>query len=192
MLSDYIAEWLFNMEERAKIQQVEYVAEFAKERVDVDTVLRYIPVVHQPVFEPEDCRLIAIFYEGLAKGKIAYHLVFNDERFPIGRVDRKYRKLRMEKYGRTTDVETVIIDTDNLYAIFKSTYSAIEPYEMSLHFSAMEFYGYSRGVYVSTWNHMMRTTPSKWIQLRGGYVKVRPEVIIEGNRRDAERFKEVE
>ena len=188
MIADFLAEWLFNMEEQAKLKQIEYIAQFAKAIVKRDVAEMYMPKVYQPVIEPEDCYLVAVFYEGLEGGKIAYHLVFRDERVPVKQIDERYRKLRLDKYGRTTDVESIIIDLMNLTVIFRSTYASSEPYELSLHFSAVEPYSFSKGIYVSTWNHMMRVKPSAWVNLRGGYTEIIPEVVEQGRRRKAEKF----
>jgi len=70
-----------------------------------------VPAVFQPIFEPEEGRLCAIF---TAPGE--NHLVFKDEVAPARLWDEWYRELRILNLGRAADIESIeIIDNEVVY-----------------------------------------------------------------------------
>jgi hypothetical protein len=136
----------------------------------------FVPEVYQPVIEPEVSTLRFIFVEPGAA-----HLVFADEVAPDGELDRRYRDIRREQFGRVTDVESVEFASGRV--VFRDDYSGINLYETSLHYAASPMD--SGMLFTNTWNHLLSACPQLSIQLRGGYRPVVAEVRG-GSRQDAE------
>ena len=95
---------------------------------------------------------------------VKYTLTFTDEDHPIPWIDSWYDDVRMDVYGRITDIETFYVDDDQIEFIGvwsdEQTFYKLIP----LHYtSEMSF---QNTVYVSnTWSHMMSTedtNPSMW------------------------------
>ncbi|KKM91166.1 hypothetical protein LCGC14_1231340 [marine sediment metagenome] len=152
--------------------QVDY---FAK-REKVGTISP--PQVYQPKNEPEAGNLVAIFVEPGAA-----HLVFGDEIAPNEELDRKYREVRLQVFGRTHDVESVEFIEGEVKFVNNAAFLNI--YESNLHWSTRE--PYKRAVFTETWNHML-SAGGKWINvIRGGYRLVKAP-ILEGDRAAAEKW----
>lgn len=139
-----------------------------------------LPVVefYQPVIEPAEGRLVLAFVEPGAA-----HFVFLDEVAPDRLLDEKYRDIRRDLYGRVHDVESIELIGGKVK--FLDNNSSHNPYELSLHWSKEEVF--TGKVYSNTWNHMMSSSPSPLIELRGGYKNIELELRA-GNRDDAERW----
>jgi hypothetical protein len=170
MLPAYIIENIIREELSFRSSQSRY---FRDRRKEGDIV---VPTVYQPVIEPEASALRFIFVE-----PGAIHLVFNDEIAPDGELDRRYREIRRQTYGRVTDVES--IEVAGGQADFRDDASGINVYETSLHYQLVG--SYQGAVYTNTWNHLMSVSPQPYIQLRGGYRPMAAEVR-NGGREDAE------
>jgi len=137
-----------------------------------------IPVVYQPLWEPEEAALLAIF---IAPGET--HLVFRDEIAPTKAWDEWYRSYRIENLGRAADIESLEI-TDNDVA-FHWCYNFANLYETGLHYSGRQ--PWTGSIYSSTWNHMLTNRAEIPILLRGGYKRMEPEVYY-GDRDAAEEY----
>ena len=137
-----------------------------------------IPVVYQPVFEPEESLLYAIF---IAPGET--HLVFKDEIAPTKAWDEWYRAYRIESLGRASDIESLEISEDRVTYLW--CYSFANLYESGLHYSGRQ--NWTGKIYSSTWNHMLTNRPELPILLRGGYREMAPEVYY-GDRDAAEEY----
>jgi len=137
-----------------------------------------VPVVYQPVFEPEESLLCAIF---ISPGE--NHLVFRDEIAPTKAWDEWYRAYRIENLGRASDIESIEI-TDNEVG-YHWCYSFANLYETGLHYSGRQ--PWTGKIYSNTWNHMLTNKPAFPILLRGGYREMDPE-IYHGDRNDAEEY----
>ena len=124
-------------------------------------------------------RVVAVF---LDKGMV--HIVWDDEYVPFPAIDDAYRRIRCLKYGRTADVETVIIRGG--MASFPYTFAEPQPYEASLHFDSS--LGYRGAIFSWTWNHMLSTRPSPWVMIRGGYRVEKNYEIKKGTRDDADDY----
>ena len=136
------------------------------------------PLVYQPVIEPIEGALVAVFLElGAA------HLVFRDEVAPVAEIDEQYRRARADVFGRTIDIESV--EFEGAEALFHGAGAGINLYETSWHFDARE--AFAGRLYSSTWNHMLSAGPRRLIELRGGYRPMLP-VVRYGSRKDAERW----
>ncbi len=139
------------------------------------------PVVYQPLFEPEESLLCAIF---IAPGE--NHLVFLDEIAPTKAWDEWYRAYRIENLGRASDIESLeISDTDIFY---HWCYSFANLYETGMHYSGSQ--PWTGKIYSSTWNHMLTNKPAIPILLRGGYKRMEPEIYY-GDRDAAEEYAKV-
>lgn len=138
-----------------------------------------IPAVFQPVIEPAESLLRAIF---IAPGE--NHLVFLDEIAPMKKWDEWYRGYRIRNLGRSADIESLEI-TDNNQVIYHWCHSLANLYESGMHYSGRQ--SWTGTIYSSTWNHMMSNKPAFPIQLRGGYRKMEPE-IYNGDRDAAEEY----
>ncbi|MBA7571385.1 hypothetical protein ES708_13147 [subsurface metagenome] len=136
------------------------------------------PVVYQPVFEPEEALLCAIF---VAPGET--HLVFKDEVAPTRGWDEWYRAYRIQNLGRASDIESLEI-TDNEVA-YHWCYSFLNLYETGMHYSGSQ--PWTGKIYSSTWNHMLTNKAQLPILLRGGYRKMEPEIYY-GDRDAAEEY----
>jgi len=136
------------------------------------------PSVFQPVFEPEEGQLCAIF---IAPGE--NHLVFRDEIAPTKRWDEWYRELRILNLGRASDIESIEIRDNEV--VYHWCYSFLNLYESGLHYSGRQ--DWTGNIYSSTWNHMLTNKPEIPILLRGGYKKMEPEIYY-GDRDAAEEY----
>jgi len=137
-----------------------------------------IPAVFQPVFEPEESLLCAIF---IAPGE--NHLVFRDEVAPTKTWDEWYRAYRIESLGRASDIESLEIIGNEV--AYHWCYSFANLYETGMHYSGRQ--PWNGNIYSSTWNHMLTNKPELPILLRGGYRRMEPAIYY-GNRDDAEEY----
>ena len=136
------------------------------------------PVVYQPVFEPEESLLCAIF---IAPGES--HLIFRDEVAPTKLWDEWYRAFRIANLGRASDIESLeIMDSGVAY---HWCYSFLNLYETGMHYSGRQ--GWTGSIYSSTWNHMLTNKAQLPILLRGGYRKMEPAIYY-GDRDAAEEY----
>lgn len=136
------------------------------------------PVVYQPLFEPAESLLCAIF---IAPGE--NHLVFRDEIAPTRAWDEWYREFRILNLGRASDIESIEIRDNEV--IYHWCYSYLNLYESGLHYSGRQ--DWTGNIYSSTWNHMLTNKPEIPILLRGGYKKMEPEIYY-GDRDAAEEY----
>lgn len=132
----------------------------------------------QPVIEPEEGRLCAIF---IAPGE--NHFVFRDEVAPMQLWDEWYRAWRLYTLGRSADIESIEILDDEIryYACF----SWANLYETGFHYSGKQ--PWTGEIYSSTWNHMLTNKPAAPILWRDGYRRVETEIYY-GDRDAAEEF----
>lgn len=138
------------------------------------------PVVFQPVFEPDEGRLLAIFREAGA-----IHLVFLDEIAPNEALNEKYRAERLKIFGRTYDIESVEIGGNGQAFFNGAGVWPLNPYEVPAHATRWETY---RGtIYSTTWNHCMSCSEDPLINLRGGY-REREAPVYTGGREAAEDY----
>ena len=121
--------------------------------------------------------LIAIYQEPQPNRTILLHLVWTDEYHPNPRYDEEYRKLRQEKYGRTTDVETIGLEEQ--YTWFPLTFAGPQPYYSAIHLPAI--LPNTNTIYPRTWNHLLNTRPSASASYEEAY-----PITYEGTRQDAE------
>lgn len=136
------------------------------------------PAVFQPVIEPEESLLCAIF---VAPGE--NHLVFRDEIAPTKKWDEWYRGYRIQNLGRAADIESIeIMETE---VIYYWCYSFANLYESGIHYSGRQ--AWTGTIYSSTWNHMLTNRPEFPILIRGGYREMDPEVYY-GDRDAAEEY----
>jgi len=136
------------------------------------------PAVFQPIFEPGEGSLCAIF---VAPGE--NHLVFRDEVAPTKLWDEWYRGWRIFSLGRSSDIESIeIIDNEIFY---HWCYSFANLYETGVHYSGRQ--PWTGSIYSSTWNHMLTNKPETPILLRGGYKVMEPEIHY-GDRDAAEEY----
>jgi len=136
------------------------------------------PVVYQPVFEPEESLLCAVF---IAPGET--HLIFRDEVAPTKLWDEWYREFRIANLGRASDIESLeIMDSGVSY---HWCYSFLNLYETGMHYSGSQ--PWTGSIYSSTWNHMLTNKAQLPILLRGGYRKMEPEIYY-GDRDAAEEY----
>jgi len=135
-------------------------------------------VVYQPLFEPEESLLSAIF---IAPGEI--HLVFWDEIAPTKAWDEWYRAYRIENLGRASDIESLEISDHEV--AYHWCYSFANLYETGMHYSGRQ--PWTGKIYSSTWNHMLTNKAEIPILLRGGYKRMEPEVYY-GGRDAAEEY----
>lgn len=150
--------------------------DYFMKREKVGEVIR--PETFQPKFEPEVANLVVVFIEPGAA-----HLVFRDEVAPQGELDKRYREVRKELFGRVHDVESVEIINGQVK--FVNNFSFINIYESSLHWTSLE--PYKGALFSDTWNHML-SAGGKWLNIiRGGY-RLAPVQYIEGNREAAEKW----
>jgi len=134
--------------------------------------------VYQPLFEPEEGQLCAIF---IAPGE--NHLVFRDEIAPTKLWDEWYREWRIRSLGRSSDIESIeVTETD---VIYHWCYSFANLYESGFHYSGRQ--DRTGVLYSSTWNHMLNNKPQTPILLRGGYRRMEPEIYY-GDRDAAEEY----
>ncbi len=168
--------WAKVIETEVAHQQMQ--AEYFAKREKVGEIVH--PQVYQPKREPEAGNLVAIFVEpGVA------HLVFRDEIAPIEELDRKYREIRLQVFGRTHDVESVEFIDGGVKFVNNAAFLNI--YESNLHWTSLE--PYKRAVFTETWNHML-SAGGKWINIiRGGYRMVEAP-ILDGDRDAAEKWTE--
>ncbi len=138
-----------------------------------------VPAVFQPVMEPEESLLCAIF---IAPGE--NHLVFRDEIAPTKKWDEWYRGYRIRNLGRAADIESLEI-TDNNQVIYHWCYSFFNLYESGMHYSGRQ--PFNGKIYSSTWNHMLNNGPQFPIRIRGGYREMNPEVFY-GDRDATEEY----
>jgi hypothetical protein len=170
ILPDYVIDNIIREELYYRELQSRYFRSRAKEGPLV------VPAIYQPVIEPAEGALRFIFIE-----PGAVHLVFNDEVAPNPVLDSRYRNVRQELYGRTTDVESIEIAGGDLN--FRDDASGLNVYETSAHFQSTA--PYQGEVYSSTWNHLMSCRQKLPILVRGGYQLMVAE-IRRGSRADAE------
>ena len=137
-----------------------------------------VPVVFQPLIEPEEGQLCAIF---IAPGE--NHLVFRDEIAPTKLWDEWYRAYRIWSLGRSSDIESIEITEAEV--IYPWNYSFINLYESSIHYSGRQ--NWTGVIYSSTWNHMLNNKPQVPILLRDGYRRMEPEIYY-GDRDAAEEY----
>ena len=130
--------------------------------------VRYFKQVHADIsgqanFEGDN-DLESVVKTTMSDCSVKYTLTFTDEDHPIPWIDSWYDDIRMDVYGRITDIETFYVDDDQIEFIGvwsdEQTFYKLIP----LHYtSEMSF---QNTVYVSnTWNHMMSTedtNPSMW------------------------------
>lgn len=136
------------------------------------------PTVFQPIFEPEEGLLCAIF---IASGE--NHLVFRDEIAPTRAWDEWYRAYRIENLGRAADIESLEIIGSEV--IYHWCYSFLNLYETGMHYSGRQ--PWTSSIYSSTWNHMLTNKAELPILLRGGYRRMEPEIYY-GDRDAAEEY----
>lgn len=128
--------------------------------------------------DPEE--LLRVYKEPDEDG-MALHLVWGDETIPLRQADERYREFRREEFGRTSDVETLIVRPDDI--LFPGTWGGPQPYWTSLHGTWPEP---RKGVvFIRTWNHMLSTNPNPTATYRRADPGVR-----EGGREEAEAFAE--
>lgn len=137
-----------------------------------------VPVVYQPVFEPEETAVRAIF---IAPGEI--HLIFLDEIAPSKLWDEWYRQVRLERLGRAADIESLEIEEEEV--IYHWCYSFANVYETGLHYSGRQ--PWTGKIYSNTWNHMLSSGGQFPVFLRGGYRVLEP-AIYSGDRDAAEEY----
>ncbi len=150
--------------------------ELFRERVKLGPEV--VPVVFQPLMEPEGGELRAIF---IAPGE--NHLVFIDEIAPTKVWDEWYRAYRIWSLGRTADIESIEITESEV--IYHWNYSFLNLYESGLHHSGRQ--AWTGALYSSTWNHMLNNKPQVPILLRDGYRKMEPKIHY-GDREAAEAY----
>lgn len=159
--------------------------------------LSLLPVVHQPIFELDrfDTELVAIFYDSPGPDTVNFHLVFRDEVIHWSPdIDERYREIRREKYGRTTDIESIrirILADGRPFIDFPFDYSLTPIYSGSLHYGFRGIPWTSGSVFSSSWNHLLDQLgrpSSPIIRFFGGYRVVVPAVVQEGTREDTESF----
>lgn len=136
------------------------------------------PTVFQPVFEPREGSLCAIF---IAPGE--NHLVFTDEVAPTKLWGEWYREWRIFTLGRASDIESLEISDHEV--AYHWCYSFANLYETSMHYSGRQ--PWTGKIYSSTWNHMLTNKAEIPILLRGGYKRMEPEVYY-GGRDAAEEY----
>ena len=168
---------------KSQLQQREYFKPIGVRAELRDTYRRYAPVIFHVKDEPKATRVKYVYAEG-DNNKIYYHLVFPDEKAPPKNLDEEYRKIRRQLLGRIHDVESIEIRRGTLVN-FQTTYAWQQPYQTSLHFSAVA--RYTRKIFVLTWNHMLSTRPSIYAILRG--VEKSEYELRFGSREDAERLR---
>lgn len=174
--ADVIVENIIAQEIGFTLRQSQYFQARAK----VGAVV--VPAVYQPVIEPAEGRLIAIFVEPGAA-----HLVFQDEIAPVAKLDSRYREIRRGVFGRTHDVESVEF-IDGQISFPDASSGPFNLYETSFHFKTSE--AYQAAIYSNTWNHLMSAGPQWYIALRGGYQKFDAPVFA-GGRQEAEQLVDI-
>ncbi len=166
------------------------LTEQEKEKVDklLNNFLIFLPKIDKAKLIKSffDVRLIP--FEKHEILSVDLHFVWNDEIFPLSKkIDKMYRKIREEIFGRVADIESISIYPDLDIVFFPYDNASIGFYWMSIHLKSTESI-YLPVIFVNTWNHMMSTRWTLDIAKRlGGYYKVKPE-WTEGTREDAERY----
>lgn len=169
-------EYFINKIIEAEVQHQQAQREYFAKREKVGDLV--MPWIWQPVIESEATNLVAVFQE-----PGALHLVFRDEIAPFTDLDKRYRKVRQEVFGRTTDVES--LEFDGKYVRFEGNFSIPNVYESSFHWtSAQDFKG---DIFSDTWNHLTSTIGTVFDRARGGYRATQFEVH-RGDRAAAESW----
>lgn len=174
-LPSFMVESIISREVECQLLQRDYFTKRIKSGAQV------VPALFQPVLEPEGGLLNAIFTE-----PGAVHFVFLDEVAPQGTLDKRYREVRRESFGRVADVESIEIAGTRVTFPWSGLILG-NPYEIPLHLTTNE--SYEGKIYSSTWNHMMGAKPQLFIVLRGGYKEVNVP-CYNGGRDDAEDYAE--
>jgi hypothetical protein len=161
--------------------------------------LSLLPTVFQPNFEldnfPDRTELVAIFWDSPAPNLVNFHLIFRDEVLPFSkRIDEAYRKLRENKLGRTTDIESFSVRI-GLFNVPRLTlpldYSLTPIYHGNVHYASTGIPWVTGQIYSSTFNHLLDQFGrylSPVIRFFGGYRIVEPPVVREGTRVEATKF----
>ena len=136
------------------------------------------PKVFQPLFEPEEGQICAIF---IAPGE--NHLVFKDEIAPTKKWDEWYRAYRLLNLGRVADIESLEITENEV--VYHWCYSFANLYETGMHYSGRQ--PWTGSIYSSTWNHMLTNRAELPILLRGGYKRI-DVPVYSGDREAAEEY----
>lgn len=175
-----VAEALFIKEDRFQRLQRGFAQEFREIRRPRIALTPEIQEFRFFLHPREKAQLEAVYWESFTNGDALLHLVFTDEFFRLKRADDEYRKIRQERYGRVTDVETIALE--NGVVVYRWTYSGPQPYDTSIHLSIRVL---GKNVFVATWNHMLNFAAKPW-EDPTTYQLVEPE-MIPGTREDAEK-----
>ena len=171
---------LFAKENHFKASQNTLVRNLVKSKGITSLSLSDIENIEFFVREEDKADLQSVYVTGLTDKTTLLHLVFNDEFFPIKKIDEKYRELRMEAFGRTIDVESMSILRDRL--TFFWTFSGPQPFWSNFHLFWVVSRVRDKKIYVTTWNHLMNFRPGLIGHQR--FKQVFPEIRA-GTRQDA-------